>query len=287
MLQAAVPGLFVLIWSTGFVVARAVVPYADPNLFLLARFVLAAAVFGLIALAAGATWPRGRALGGHLVAGALLHGVYLGAAYWAVSRGLAAGVMALFGALQPLLAALLAIAFMGERVTVRAWVGLATGLAGVGLVIAPRLLETGAGAVPPIVVAVGLLAIVGATLGTVVQKTSLAATDIRSASAVQNAGAAVVAAVLAGVLGETRWVPAIELHAALAYAVLVLSAGGTTLLVWMIRRDEAAKATALLFAVPPLAALETYAIFGETLMLVQVAGFAVALAGVLIVRRAS
>ena len=162
--NVAAPVLFVAIWSTGFVVARAITPHADPNLFLFARFVLASALFGALALTAGAAWPRGRALGGHLVAGALLSGVYMCGTYWAVSHGLAAGVMALFGSLQPLFAALIAIVFLRERVTPRAWAGLAVGLAGVGLVIAPRVLASGPGAVSPFVVAVGLLAILGATL---------------------------------------------------------------------------------------------------------------------------
>lgn len=285
MLRAAAPGLFVMIWSTGFVVARAIVPYADPSLFLLARFASMAALFGALALATGAGWPRGRALGGHLIAGALLNGGYMVGVYWAVAHGLAAGVIALFGSLQPLFAALLAIAFLGERVTGRAWAGLGLGVAGVALVIAPNLLATGPGAVSPFVVAVGLLAIVSVTLGTVVQKTSLSATDILSASAVQGVGATLVATVVALALGETRWTSELELYAVLAYAVLVLSAGGTTLLVWMVRRDAATKTSALLFVVPPLTALEAYALFGETLLPVQFAGFAVALAGVLVVRR--
>lgn len=284
--RVLVPALFVLIWSTGFVVARAIVPYADPNLFLFVRFVLAGALFGAAALLAGAAWPRGRALGGHLAAGALMSGVYMCGTYWAVSHGLAAGIMALFGSLQPLLAALIAVAVLREPVAPRAWAGLATGLAGVALVVAPGLLAAGPGAPSPLVVAVGLLAIGGVTLGTSVQKGKLSDADIRSASAVQSAGAALVAATLALVLGETRWEPAPALLGALAYAVLVLTAGGTTLLVWMVRRDAAARTTALLFAVPPLTALETYALFGEALLPMQVAGFAVALAGVLLARRA-
>lgn len=283
-LPGTAPILFVLIWSTGFLVARAVAPYADPNLFLLVRFCLVTALFAGLAVAAGAAWPRGRALGWHLAAGGLLHGIYLGAGYWAVGRGLAAGVMALFGALQPLFSAVLAIALMGERLAWRIWAGLMVGLAGVGLVVAPKLLATGAGSVSPFVVAVALLGIVAATVGTSVQQTSLAAADIRSASAVQNAGAAVVAATLALLLGETRWLPDLALYASLAWSVLVLSGGGTTLLVWMVRGGEATRATALLFVVPPLAATEAYLVFGEALLPVQLLGFAVAMAGVLLVR---
>ncbi|EJO58543.1 EamA-like transporter family protein, partial [Burkholderia multivorans ATCC BAA-247] len=115
MLTSLVAALFVALWSTGFIVARAIKPYADPNLFLLARFAGTAALFAVVALAARAPWPARREWPRHLIAGALLQGVYLGASYWAVAQGLNAGVMALLGALQPLATAVLAVPLFNER----------------------------------------------------------------------------------------------------------------------------------------------------------------------------
>jgi drug/metabolite transporter (DMT)-like permease len=289
MLATLIAALFVVLWSTGFVVARAITPFADPTLFLLARFGGTALLFALAATFGRAAWPRGRELGKHLIAGALLQGVYLGAGYWAVAQSMSAGVMALLGALQPLLTAAVAALCFGERLSRRGWTGMALGLAGVVLVLQPKL-AAGApaelhGHAPGwLVVAVAVLAVGAITAGTLFQKTSLARADIRSASAVQNVGAAIVAAILALALGEHRWIPSPTLWASLAWGIVMLSGISVTLLVWMVRRGDAARATVLLFLAPPLAALEGYLGFGETLLPVQIAGFVVALLGVLLVR---
>jgi len=282
---AGAPAAFVLLWSTGFVVARAIKGAVDPNLFLVVRFAVTALMFTAVAVAGGARWPRAAAVPRHLLAGCLLQGVYLSATYWAVANGLPASVMALIGTLQPLLVALLARAVLGEHVTARTWAGLLIGVAGVALVLAPRLAAGGGGMGSPLLVAAAALGILSLTVGTLVQKTSLAAADLRSASAVQNIGAGLVAAVATLALGETQWHPGPAPWLGLVWASVVLSGGATTLLVWMVRRGEATRASALLLLVPPLVAVQTFLLFGETLTLLQVAGFAVAMAGVRLARR--
>jgi drug/metabolite transporter (DMT)-like permease len=272
--------LFVVIWSTGFIVAKIVVPVADPNLFLAVRCTLAGAMFVVIALAARVAWPRWRDVPRHLLAGALLQGGYLGGTYWAVGHGLAPGVMALLGALQPVLTALLAIPILREVPTRRTWLGLLLGLGGVSLVMIPGLLHRGPGAVSAQVVVVAVIAVISLTVGTILQKTSLAAADIRASSALQNAGAAATAALLMWALHESRWVPGLALWASLAWAALILSGVGTFLLVWMVRRGRAANVTSLLLLSPPLAAIESYLLFGDRLTVIQLAGFAIALTGV-------
>jgi drug/metabolite transporter (DMT)-like permease len=294
MLATFSAAVFVVLWSTGFVVARAITPFADPNLFLLARFGGTAVLFAIVALVTRAPWPRGRDLGKHLFAGALLQGVYLGAGYWAVAQGLSAGVMALLGALQPLLTTAVAARLFGERLSRRGWTGMALGLAGVALVLQPKLSAATVhashvsqpGAAPGwLVVMVSILAIGAITAGTLFQKTSLSRADIRSASAVQNFGAAVVAAILAVALGEHRWVAtSLTLWVSLAWGIVMLSGISVTLLVWMVRRGDASRATALMFLAPPFAAIEGYVGFGETLLPVQIAGFVLALLGVLLAR---
>lgn len=297
MFATLAPAVFVVLWSTGFVVARAIAPYADPNLYLLARFGGTALLFAGAALVARIRWPTGGEFGKHLFAGALLQGVYLGAGYWAVAQGLSAGVMALLGALQPLLTAVLATRLFGETLSPRRWAGTGLGLAGVVLVLAPKLgaaAKAAAGSAAShspspapswLVMIVAIVAVGAITAGTLYQKTSLAQADIRSASAVQNLGAALVAAVLAAALGERHWIASPTLWISLAWGVLMLSGAGVTLLVWMVRRGDAARATALLFLAPPLAALESYLGFGETLLPMQIGGFALALVGVTIARR--
>ncbi|HEX4419429.1 MAG TPA: DMT family transporter [Kofleriaceae bacterium] len=276
----AIPALFILIWSTGFIVAKLIAPVADPNLFLAVRMTLAALLFLIIALAARAPWPARRDVPKHVLAGVLLQGGYLGGTYWAVAQGLAPGVMALLGAIQPLLTAGLAILVLREIPTRRTWLGLLLGLGGVALVMVPGLLARGSTAMPLPVVAVAIAAVLSLTAGTVLQKTSIASADLRASSVLQNAGAAVAVGLLALARGETRWVSGLTVWAALAWAALVLSGLGTFMLVWLIRRGRAANVASLLLLAPPLAATESFLLFGDRLTAIQIAGFALALTGV-------
>ncbi len=263
---------FVLIWSTGFIVGKAVVPVADTSLFLLARFALAALMFAFAAWAGRATWPPLSQVPRHLLAGALMQGIYLCAGYGAVAHGLSPAIMALLGALQPLLTALLAIPLLGEQPTARTWRGLGVGALGVGLVVLPAMQSGAPHAVSPWIMLIGVLAILSITMGTLLQKTSIARADIRASSAWQNAGAmlvAGVAVVAAGGTGGLRWEAGPTLWISLAWAAFVLSGIGTWLLLSLVRCGQAANAAALMFLAPPLAAVQAALLFGDRLGPVQ------------------
>jgi len=282
MLRFLAPVLFVLIWSSGFIVAKAVAPHADLQLFIFVRLALTSAVMGVAALAVQAEWPRGKQLGVHLLAGALMHGVYLCASYWAITHGMAAGVMALLGALQPVFTALY-LAAIGTRLGARTWTGLFIGFAGVGLVLAPKLASTGPGSLTVLSVASALLSVIAVTTGALVQK-RLSAADIRSASSVQNFGGTAVALAATALFSTYQWDSTPILYVGLVWAVIVPSVIGVTLLMWMLRHGEATKVTALILLAPPLAAIQAYFFFHETLMPLQFIGFAMALGGVLLAR---
>jgi drug/metabolite transporter (DMT)-like permease len=284
MLQRIAPVLFVLIWSSGFVTARLAVPHAAPQLILLARMGLTALLMGGAAWFARDSLPRGKRLALHLLAGGLLNGVYLCASWWAVQRGMPAGVMSLLGALQPLVVAVGAFLFLGERLPGRAWGGLGIGLLGVGLVLEP-LLDVGLSrALPAYVVAIAAGSIVAMAAGTMIQSGSLARDGIWVSSAVQNAGGAVVALLATVAQGDTRWDNSAVLWLGLGWSVLMLSAAALSLLVWMTRHQGATRVSVLLLLVPPLAAVEARFLFGEHLTTLQLLGFALALGGVLLAR---
>ena len=271
---------FVLIWSTGFIVGKAIVPLADTSLFLLARFAVAGVMFAVTALASGAKWPQWREVPRHLLAGALMQGVYLCAGYGAVAHGLSPSVMALLGALQPLLTALLAIPLLKELPSRRTWQGLALGSLGVALVVAPAMQANAPQPVSPWIVLTGILAILSITMGTILQKTSIAASDLRTSSAWQSVGAMLVAGALVSMNSAPAWHGGPALWAALAWAALVLSGAGTWLLLGIVRRGQAASAAALMFLAPPLAAVQAWLLFGDSLGPAQWLGMGVAGAGV-------
>jgi drug/metabolite transporter (DMT)-like permease len=285
LLRFAVPAVFVLIWSTGFIVAKAVAPHADLQLYLVARFALTALVMGLAALAVGADWPRGRGWLLHLLAGVLMQGIYLCASYWSIAHGMAAGVMALLGALQPLFTALYLVAVTRARFGIRTWGGLLVGFAGVACVLAPKVAASGAGSLTVLSTLAALVSVAAITAGALIQKW-LPRVDLRSSACVQNVGGATTAVVVTALAGSMLWDNTAVLWGALAWAVMVPSVVGTTLLMWMMRHGEATKVTALLLLAPPLAAVQAYILFGETLSPVQFVGFALALVGVLLARSA-
>jgi drug/metabolite transporter (DMT)-like permease len=280
------PLLFVGIWATGFIVARLVAPHADPLTFLSYRFVLSASVFAAIAAVVRARWPRGmRGWRDALVAGVLMQGVYLGGVFWSVRHGLPAGISALITGLQPLLTALLAFPLLGERVSVRRWAGIALGFSGALLVLQPQL-RTGAGGiliVPLLACGAGM---VGMTLGTIWQKHTASTADLRTNAAVQFIGAALVAIPAAALTEAGRFDASWQAWTGLAWAVCGLSLGAISLLLILIRRGAVAGVASLFYLVPPVVAVLAFALFGEQLSALQVAGMAVAATGVAVASRA-
>ncbi|CAA2156885.1 DMT family transporter [Methylobacterium brachiatum] len=284
---SALPVLFVPIWATGFISARAVIPHADPLGFTAVRFTGVALLLALIAVASRVRWPGTRAgWRDPIVAGFLMQGIYLAGVFWAVSRGLPAGIAALVGSLQPLLTALLAGPLLGERVSGRRAFGILLGFAGAGLVLAPKLGAADPSGIPPVALAVSLVAVLALTLGTLWQKRTGGGGDLLANATLQFVGGMACAIPLALAFGHATIDPVAPLWLGLAWAILVNSVAGILLLLALIRRGAVAGVAALFFLVPPVAALLGYLLFGEVLTLVQGAGMAVAALGVAVASRA-
>ena len=284
---AAAPVVFVLMWATGFVVARLSAPHADPLTFLGIRFPIAGVLFALIALALAAPWPGARQAFHASVAGAFLHGGYLGPVYWAVAHGMPAGVSALIVGLQPLMTAIIASWMVQERISLRHWAGLGVGILGVALVVSPKL-ELGHGladGITPLTTAVNLLGALSISFGTVYQKRFATALNLASGGAWQYVGASLAVLIPALLMEDLRFDGSFQAWFALGWSVIVLSLGAITLLMLMIRLGDVGRVSSLIFLVPGVSALMAYVLFGETLSLVQIAGMAVCAAAVLIVTR--
>ena len=275
------PGVFVLLWSTGFIGAKFGLPYAEPMTFLVLRFAIVTVLLCIFAGLSGAPWPRDWVAAGHIaVAGLLLQAVYLGGVFAAIYNGVPAGISALIVGIQPLLVAAAAGPVLGETVTARQWLGLVLGLGGVILVVWTKL-DIGVGTVWGY--ALSVIALVGITVGTLYQKRYCPAIDLRSGTAIQFAATTVVLAPLA-LLFETRQVQwSGEFIFALGWLCIVLSLGAITLLFILIRRGAAAKVSSLFFLVPPCTALVAWPLFGERLSLLALAGMAATMLGVALV----
>jgi drug/metabolite transporter (DMT)-like permease len=282
-LLRAMPVVFVLIWSTGFVVARYGMPHAPPMAFLSVRYALSIVAFVLWVALVRAAWPRDGRQWLHLsVTGVLMHAGYLGGVWAAVRGGLGAGLAALIVGLQPLLTAMWISARGREhRVSPRQWLGLALGLGGLLLVVGHKLRL---GQAAPANVGLALIALASITAGTLYQKHWVKACDVRTANCVQLLAALLVTLPLA--LWENGPIePHAELYGAMAWSVLVLTLGGSSLLYMLIQRGAATSVTSLMYLVPPCTAVLAWLLFGEALSLAVLAGMALAAVGVALVVR--
>ncbi|MGP1676115.1 MAG: DMT family transporter [Burkholderiales bacterium] len=277
----AMPGLFVLLWSTGFVGAKYGLPYAEPLTFLLLRLALVVALMLPLALAMRAAWPGSLTQVGHVaVVGVLMQGGYLGGVFCSINLGMSAGVSALIVGVQPILTAFASAPLFGERLRARQWLGLVLGFGGVLLVVLGRSALSG---ITPASLALSLLALLSITVGTLYQKRYCGAVDLRTGSVIQFCAAGLVLLPLA-LLFETMQVDWTgEFMFALAWLVLVLSIGAISLLYVLIRKGAATKVASFFYLVPPCTALMAYAMFGETLSVAAMAGMALAVIGVALV----
>jgi drug/metabolite transporter (DMT)-like permease len=279
---ALLPGLFVVLWSTGFIAAKYGLPYAPPLKFLLVRFAFAAVLMSAVTLLTRAPWPSSpRQLLHVAIAALLVHGLYLGGVFVSIAAGMAAGTSAMLVGLQPIVTVFLARAFLGERISARQWTGLLLGLVGVYCVVRHKIaLDRDPATLLPIVVA-----LIGISVGTLYQKRFASHVDLRSGAVVQFAACVLAYAPIVAWLEPSpiRWTA--EFAFALGWSVLVLSVGAISLLYWLLRRGAAADVARLFYLVPPVTAVMAYALFGERLDALALAGMVLIAIGVALARR--
>ena len=279
---AGAPVLFVLLWSTGFIGARYGLPYIEPLTFLAVRMIFVVLILGGIALIARAPWPSTPEIGHSVVAGLMVHGLYLGGVFTAISQGVPAGVSALIPGLQPILTSTIANRFMGETVTRLQWFGLALGLIGVALVLHDRTILVAA---TPLGWFASFLSLLGITLGTLYQKRFCGRIDWRTGNLAQYIAACTLfwLGAFAFETREIHWSG--ELIFAIAWLVIVLSITAVGLMYWLIRRSAATGFASLFYLVPVVTALMAYLLFGEKLDALSIAGMAICAVGVVLVNR--
>jgi drug/metabolite transporter (DMT)-like permease len=275
--------IFVIIWSTGFIIARYGMPHAEPMTFLSMRFLGVLICMIPIVLLWKAPWPQQSQIIHIAIAGMLLQAGYLGGVWAAVREGMSAGLTALIVGLQPILTALLA-SWVAEKVRPVQWLGLIIGLLGVGLVVWAKIAMIGFSDLSFIFIIIALLSI---TAGTLYQKKYCPQFDLRTGSVIQFAASAIVCVPLMMMFEsrEIAWVP--ELIFSLLWSILALSIGASSLLFVMIRHGAATKVTSLMYLTPPTTALMAWFLFDEPITWLIGLGIALTMGAVLMVNKAS
>jgi drug/metabolite transporter (DMT)-like permease len=281
-LQRFAPILFVLLWSTGFVGAKYGLPYADPFIFLSARVLVAAILLFAIARILKLPIAIGiSAVNRSFLIGFFLHACYLGGVFYSISQGMPAGVAAVVTSLQPVLVSLFAVKVLGEKLTTRQIVGLFLGLAGVVLVLGPTLDSQ----IPAISVVAIVVALIGSTTATLLQKKIGANIPLLAGTAYQYLATGAILAVFAVATGGTQITWSLQFTSAFIWLVLVLSVGAILLLLWLLNSGSAASVSSLFYLVPPATALEAFFLFGEKVNTQGFLGIGVTALGVWLVIR--
>ncbi len=278
-LDRLAPPAFIFIWATGYLAAKAAAPHADALTFLVWRYAGVVALMVCLAVLARAPWPSGRHCLHLSVAGIGIQALYLGGVWVSIRHGLSAGMAALIVNLQPVLVAALA-PLVGEQVSRRQWAGVVLGLAGVLLVVSHKL-GFGAGQALPLLLCV--LALLGITGGTLYQKRFVPQFDLRTGQVVQFAASLAVTLPVAWLTEPMRIDWALPTVLAMLWSVFVLTAGGISLMFYMLRHGQVTRVSSTMYIVPSLTALMAWALFGETVSGFAIAGMGVTLAGVYLV----
>jgi drug/metabolite transporter (DMT)-like permease len=283
------PIIFVLLWSTGFIGAKYILPYAEPFVFLTIRYFFATLI--LVLIAKGLKEPlriSKAAIKQSVIVSIFLHVIYIGGVFYAVFIDIPAGITAVIVSLQPILVSALAIALMGEKLSYRQVFGLILGFVGVLFLLSPKLFEgdlsTGFSTLGIICC---VLALLGATAGYLLQKKGGADIPFLAGTAIQFVTATVIFAIASVIFEPLKVNITWEFVLALTWIVVALSIGSIFLLFYLLRNDSASSVSSLYYLVPPLTALQAYFFFDERITGIGLIGMALAALGTLIVTKNS
>jgi drug/metabolite transporter (DMT)-like permease len=283
-LVGAAPWIFILIWSSGFVVAKYGFEDADSLFFLAIRLLLAAVILFVLTAALRQPLRLSRTdLRASLAIGIALHGFYLAGVWYAIELGAPAGLSSVITSMQPIVVSLLAVRLLNEPLTRRQLAGLIFGLLGVFLVVLPKLSNTDGFTSKSLLFLI--LALAGSTVATLLQKKIGHSIPLMIGTTYQFAIAGLGLLLISIGRGRTRFEITHTSFWTMAWAVLVTSIAAVLLLLWLLNRGSAAKVSSLLYLVPPMAVLQAFLLFGETVTPLGVIGIVMTALGVALVIR--
>ena len=272
------PAFFVLLWSTGFIVARYATRDAGALSFLTVRTAIAAVVLGTVALAVKETPVTGRQRRVMMGVGLGMHAMYLGGVFFAIEHGMPSGMSSLIAAMHPVLTTVFAWLVLGEKLNRIRALGVCLGVAGVVFVVIEHG-GTGDGVTAPAMWAM-VVAVAGMSAGTLVQRQFGQGTPLLRGTAWQYASTTIALGMVA-VFGEGwRFEMTANTLWSLAWAVGVLSIAAILIMLWLLHRQAASQVSSLFFLTPALSSVEAAVLFDEKLGGLAVLGLGVALVGV-------
>jgi drug/metabolite transporter (DMT)-like permease len=276
---------FVLVWSSGYVAGPYGVTGMTPLMLVAVRFFFAAVIVAILARVLRGPLRIERADAVRIaLAGFVMNGVQFGAMYLAFDAGLGATLGALLHSLSPVLTALLAGIFLGERLTPLQVLGFVVGVLGVLLVLGPDIDQAGGAAGLGFAVA----GVLGLSFGTLGQRWIGHAPDPLWSATIQFGVSAPPLFLLALLVEGTDVVrDPVRATIAIGYLAVINSIVGLVLLGILVRAGGAGAASSVFFLMPPVTAVLAWLAFGDTLSVREIVGLVIAVVGVAVATRSA
>ena len=281
MIDVLIKISFIFLWASAFVAAKLGLGDAGPFSMLSVRFTIVTLIFSIIVIILKRLWPPKDQIFHLAIVGILLHGFYLGGVFFSITKGISAGISSLIVSVHPILTCLLAMLIIKERISLEKWIGIFLGMLGVFIVIWPKL----GGDIPLVGFLSCCIAVVGISLGTIIQKKYLDQMDILSGNTVQAGFASIFFISLLLFIEPFEFNLTQNLLISMSWLILLVSIGAISMLMFLIRRGKMSSTASLFFLVPPVSAILGYLVFNERLGYLGLIGFFITCAGVWLVNR--
>ncbi|MDA8890975.1 DMT family transporter [Candidatus Pelagibacter sp.] len=276
------PFIFIVLWSSAFVTTKPIIDNSDPFSALAFRFFVVAFGFFIFSI-----YTKQKILTNHknllqsFLSGILFHGVYLGGVFYSVSIGMPTGIAALIVTLQPILTNALAGKFLGEKVSIKQWIGVILGFIGAALVLG---FDIGS-SLPVFGVIASFIALLAITTSTLWQKKISNNLPLSVSNMYQAMGGCFFHILVIFIFSEPyiNFTPTFLI--AMSHQIFLVSFGAFTILMYLIKNNSASKTVSIFFLIPPTTAIMAWLFLNEKLNNLDLIGFAVATFGVYIATR--
>jgi drug/metabolite transporter (DMT)-like permease len=276
------PFIFILLWSSAFITTKPIIDYSDPFSALAFRFFFVALGFLIFSIYAKQSLVvnKKNALES-ILSGILFHGFYLGGVFYSISIGMPTGIAALIVTLQPVLTNALSGPILGEKVTIKQWIGVLIGFIGASLVLG---LDVGSD-IPLLGLLATIIALISITISTIWQKKLSNNLSLPISNFYQAVGGFFFHILIIFIFTEPYIDFSQTFLIAMCHQIFLVSFGAFTILMYLIKKNSASKTVSIFFLIPATSALMAWFFLNESLTNLDLLGFLITTIGVYIATR--
>ena len=277
------PFVFILLWSSAFITTKPIIDNSDPFSALAFRFVLVTLGFFIYSI-----YSKHKILINKkyffesFLSGVLFHGFYLGGVFYSISKGMPTGIAALIVTLQPVLTNALSGPILGEKVSIKQWVGVFLGFTGATLVLG---FDIGSN-IPFVGLIATIVALLSITFSTIWQKKLSNNLPLSVSNMYQALGGSLFHIFIIILFIDNPYIEFSKTFViAMSHQIFLVSFGAFTILMFLIKKNSASKTVSVFFLIPATSAFMAWIFLNETLTIIDLLGFLITSLGVYIATR--